>query len=95
MRAVDSVLSGAPASYIKLDVEGAEYEALCGARNTIARFHPKLLCAAYHRNEDLFRLPLLIHALHPGYRLYLRHFPCVPAWETNWIAIEKEEWKEW
>ncbi len=95
MRAVDSVLSGAPASYIKLDVEGAEYEALCGARNTIARFRPKLLCAAYHRNEDLFRLPLLIHALHPGYRLYLRHFPCVPAWETNWIAIEKEEWKEW
>lgn len=87
MRTVDSVLGSSAASYLKFDVEGAEYEALCGAEKTMRTYRPKLFVAAYHRNEDLFRLPLLIHELNPAYQLYLRHYPYIPAWETNIVAI--------
>lgn len=87
MRALDSVLQGAPCTFLKLDVEGAELNALAGARDTITRFHPKINCAVYHRTEDLFRLPLYLHENWPGYRLYLRHHPYVPAWDTNLYAV--------
>ena len=81
MRALDSVLSGRPCTYLKMDVEGAEREAIAGAEKTIRQYAPKLNIAAYHRSEDF------IHALQPSYRLYLRHHPYVPAWDTNLYAI--------
>lgn len=86
VRSVDSVLGGAPCTLLKLDVEGAERRALLGARETLRRWKPSLNVAAYHRSEDLFELPLLVHALCPDYRLYLRHHPYVPAWDTNLYA---------
>ena len=58
-----------------------------GAEQTIRRCRPKLNIAAYHRSEDFFELPLRIHELNPDYRLYLRHHPYVPAWDTNLYAI--------
>lgn len=86
MRSVDSVLQGKPCTMIKMDVEGAERAALCGARQTIQACLPKLNIAAYHRNEDLFDLPLLIHELAPDYHIYLRHHPYIPCWDTNLYA---------
>lgn len=80
---VDHILDGAPASLIKFDVEGAEEKAILGCQKTIERFHPKLLVSAYHKNSDLFRLPLLVEKLYGGYQVYLRHHPYLPAWETN------------
>lgn len=87
MRALDSVLDGAPCTYLKMDVEGAEYEALAGAAQTIQRYRPKLNLAAYHRSADFFALPLAVHALCADYQLYLRHHPYVPAWDTNFYAV--------
>lgn len=87
MRALDSVLSGRPCTYLKMDVEGAEREAIAGAEKTIRQYAPKLNIAAYHRSEDFFQLPLLIHALQPRLPAYLRHHPYVPAWDTNLYAI--------
>lgn len=84
---VDTVLCGAAATYIKADVEGADYEMLLGAKNTLKQFKPKLNCSAYHRFEDLFRLPLLISRLNPDYRVYLRHHPYIPAWDTNLYCV--------
>ena len=86
MRALDSVLGGRPCTYLKMDVEGAEREAISGAEQTIRTFAPKLNIAAYHRSEDFFELPLLIHSLCKDYALYLRHHPYVPAWDTNLYA---------
>lgn len=91
MRAVDCVLQGAPCTLLKMDVEGAEREALAGAAQTIARWKPRLNIACYHRNEDLFALPLQVHALCPDYALYLRHHPYVPAWDVNLYAQPKNE----
>lgn len=77
----------APPTLLKFDVEGAEEAALLGARRLLAELKPKLQVAAYHRSEDIFRLPLLLKQLNPDYRLYLRHHPYIPAWETNIYAV--------
>ncbi len=77
-------------TYIKMDVEGAEESALLGGRQLLAqtdRPRPKLAIAAYHRTEDIFKLPLLLKELNPDYHLYLRHHPYIPGWETNIYAI--------
>lgn len=89
MCTLDSVLDGQPCTLMKLDVEGAEQHALYGAAHTIARYQPRLNIAAYHRSEDLFALPLTLHRLNPAYRLYLRHHPCIPAWEVNLYAVSR------
>ncbi len=80
-RALDSVCMSA--TYIKMDVEGAEYETLLGCKRIIASSSPKMAISAYHRAGDIFTLPLLIHELDPEYKIYLRHHKYVPAWETN------------
>lgn len=84
---VDSVLSGRAATYIKMDVEGAEAETLEGLKNTLANCKPKLAVSAYHRTADLFTLPILISSLNPDYKIYLRHHPYIPDWETNIYCI--------
>ena len=86
VRSLDSVLDGRPCTMLKLDIEGAEHKALLGAAQTLRRCAPRLNLACYHRSEDLFDLPLLVHALCPGHRLYLRHHPYVPAWDVNLYA---------
>ena len=45
------------------------------------------MISAYHRSEDLFALPLQVERIQPGYRLYLRRFPYIPAWEINLIGL--------
>lgn len=87
MRALDSVLNGKPCTMLKMDVEGAERQAIAGAVQTIRRYRPKLNIAAYHTSDDFFALPLLLHELCPEYRFYLRHHPYVPAWDTNLYAV--------
>ena len=74
-------------SYIKMDIEGAEAEALRGMEGVLAAHAPKLLVSAYHRIEDYFSLPLQILRAQPGYRIYLRKSPYYPAWEVNLICL--------
>lgn len=81
---VDECLNGERADVIKFDVEGAEREAIIGCSNTIKRYHPRLMVSAYHRNEDLFAIPLQILSMQKNYKVYLRHHPYIPAWETNY-----------
>jgi FkbM family methyltransferase len=69
---LDEVLGGAPVSYIKMNIEGAEIDALDGARKTIARWTPKLAVSVYHRASDLWRIPQIVCQLNPRYDLYLR-----------------------
>lgn len=74
------------ATLIKLDVEGAERRAIHGAQNAVKN-GAQIICALYHRNEDIFDLPLLIHSLNPELKLYIRHKMYIPAWETNLYGI--------
>ncbi len=88
VNSVDNILNGEAASYIKLDVEGAEYESLVGASKTIKKYKPSLGVAAYHRNDDFFTLIKLIDTLNPNYKIYLRHNYYIPAWETIIYAVD-------
>jgi len=58
--------------YIKMDIEGAEAEALAGAAPLIRRSRPTLAISVYHRPGDLWQLPLYLNSLSSDYRLFLR-----------------------
>lgn len=70
--ALDEVLPGLSPNYVKLDIEGAERDAITGMRATLERARPTIAMSIYHRPEDLWELPLLIHALLPDARLFMR-----------------------
>lgn len=65
--------AGLPAGplFVKFDVEGAESEALDGARRLIAERRPVLAVSAYHAPQDLWSLARRIDDLHPSARLCL------------------------
>ena len=84
---LDHLTGGAAVTYLNIDVEGNEAAVLHGGRQTIAAHRPKILLAAYHRSEDLFDLPLQMLDICPDYQVYLRHWPCYPAWDVNYIFI--------
>ncbi len=61
--------------FIKMDVEGAEKNALEGAREIIRNHLPKMALSAYHKQDDLILIPELIEGIAPGrYTYRLRHF---------------------
>lgn len=72
---------------IKMDIEGAELHALEGAKKIIEKNKPKLYVCAYHRNEDLFSLPIKILQLNENYKIYFRHSKYIPAWECNFYCV--------
>lgn len=59
--------------WIKMDIEGAEREALAGAARVLRELSPKLAICVYHRPDDLWELPLQMAELQPGARLHLAH----------------------
>lgn len=77
-----------PVTLIKADIEGMEQRALAGARGHILSDHPKLLISVYHSNEDLWRIPQIIHEISRDYRFYLRYrgSPIYPT-EISLLAV--------
>lgn len=73
VRAIDDVPECKDATFIKMDVEGSELDALKGARQTILRNKPKLAICLYHKTKDYIEIPNWIHTLVPEYKLYVRH----------------------
>lgn len=59
---------------IKMDIEGAEYDAITGAKETIMKNHPVLAISIYHRRGDILKIPELILSYDESYRFYLRHY---------------------
>ena len=84
---VDELCKGRGVTYIKMDVEGNELCAIEGAKNTIINHKPKLSVAAYHRIDDFLTIPEKVLSLRPDYKMYIRHFPYIPAWDTNYYFI--------
>jgi FkbM family methyltransferase len=71
---LDEMLGGEGATFIKMDIEGAEYGALRGARRLIERRRPVLAVCVYHSQSDIWRIPLLVESMVGDYRYYLRTY---------------------
>jgi FkbM family methyltransferase len=80
LRRLDDVIDDAP-TLIKMDIEGAEIPALRGARRLIGEHRPKLLLSAYHRADDLIRIPEFVGQLRDDYKIGLRHHT-EDRWDT-------------
>ncbi len=74
-------------TFIKIDSEGCELEILKGGEEILKKFKPKMNVAAYHKSEDIFKLPILIKAINPEYKIHLRHHPYIPAWDTLFYCV--------
>lgn len=85
---LDTILNGEKVTFIKMDIEGAEFDALYGARQTIKKFKPKLAICIYHSAEDLWRIPLYIKELLSDYKIYIRHHTDI-QYETVCYAIPR------
>lgn len=84
---IDTLADGARVDFIKFDVEGSESAAINGGVQTITADRPRMLIACYHKNEDLFMLPEQILGLREDYKLYMRHHPYIPGWDTNYYFV--------
>lgn len=60
-------------NFIKMDIEGAEIEALKGAMLTIERNRPKLAICVYHNLHDFYEVPRLLKGIHRDYLIYFGH----------------------
>jgi FkbM family methyltransferase len=87
---LDSLLGETRVSYIKMDIEGSEPEALRGAAKILARDRPALAVCLYHRPDHLWEIPLLLRDLIPKHQFFLRphDFDC---WDTVCYAVPTPE----
>lgn len=77
-------------SLMKMDVEGAALQVLQGARDSLARWKPRIVCAAYHTEDEA---ELLANFLQPfGYRLETRdvRLPHMDRTEVYLYAVAEE-----
>ena len=72
--ALDDVLAGKRVTFIKMDIEGAEYEALMGAKKLIMENRPRMAISVYHKFEDFVTLADLVLSMHPDYQIAYRHY---------------------
>jgi FkbM family methyltransferase len=70
---LDDILYGKRITLIKMDIEGAELNALKGTENIIKAQKPNLAICLYHKLNDFWEIPLFIKTLVPEYHLYVKH----------------------
>ncbi|HTA29028.1 MAG TPA: FkbM family methyltransferase [Candidatus Cybelea sp.] len=70
--ALDDILHGQPVNLIKMDIEGAEADALRGAQHLIQKYRPGLAICLYHHPQHLWSIPLWVEGLKLDYRFYCR-----------------------
>jgi FkbM family methyltransferase len=83
---LDELLADCSPTYIKMDIEGAELDAVAGARKVIERDAPILAICLYHKLEHLWRIPLLIRSYSSSHKLFLRRY-ADECWELVCYAV--------
>ena len=76
--------------FIKMDIEGAEVEALRGARETIIKHRPQMAICIYHTNEHVYQIPLLIAEFVDNYQFHLGHYSHELFGDSVFYAIPNE-----
>lgn len=71
---IDHFFSRDIPTFIKMDIEGAEKDALLGGKKIIAQYHPTLAVSVYHKKEDMYDLIETIQRIgEEKYKFYIRH----------------------
>lgn len=68
-------------TFVKMDIEGAELDALRGMEKMIINYKPKLAISIYHKWEDKWEIPIYIKSIVPEYSIIIRHHHRL-NWET-------------
>ncbi len=79
---IDNLLAGREVTFIKLDVEGNEENVIYGLRETIQKYKPKLKISAYHRTEDIYKIPLLVKNIRDDYHIRFFKETYLPPWDS-------------
>ena len=74
VKTIDSVVADYNVTFIKMDIEGSELQALQGAAKTIKNSRPKLAISVYHKRNDIWDIPMFLLGIHPNYKFYLRTY---------------------
>jgi FkbM family methyltransferase len=69
---LDDILNGETPTLVKMDLEGAEIDALLGGETSIRRAGPSMAICVYHCPDHLWSIPLLLRRMLPKHKLYLR-----------------------
>ncbi len=72
VEAIDHLLNGERVSIIKMDIEGAEMEALKGAEMTLRRCRPILMISAYHKKDDIYNIFEFVNNRLENYHYFFR-----------------------
>lgn len=83
---LDEILTNEKPTFIKMDIEGSEINALIGAKNIIQKELPILAICVYHRQDDVWRIPSLIRSYSDQYRFFLRPH-LLEVWDLVCYAI--------
>lgn len=76
-----------PIGIIKMDIEGAEKDAILGAKYHIQQEKPKLLISAYHCPSDIFEIPELIYNMRDDYKFYIRYNGHGSIWPCDYVLF--------
>lgn len=85
-RTLDDICAGIGSTYIKMDIEGSEPEAIEGATKVLNRDFPVLAACIYHRWEHLWQIPALIRSITEHHRIFLRRY-AEDCWELVCYAV--------
>lgn len=71
-RRLDDLLRNHSPTFIKMDIEGAELDALAGAEEILTASQPACAVCVYHLQDHLWNVPLRLHAALPRHSLHFR-----------------------
>lgn len=76
---IDDALPNFDPTFINMDIEGAEEQALRGAVKTLIKSKPDLAICIYHSPQQFLAVPNFLHTLNLGYKFRLRNYTGFPA----------------
>jgi FkbM family methyltransferase len=86
---IDAISAAARPTFVKLDIEGAEPDALSGGAIAIARDRPVLAVCVYHKQSHLWEIPLQVSGMLDDCDLFLRPHGA-EGWDLVLYVVPRE-----
>ena len=86
---LDTIFATESPTFVKLDIEGGEMEALIGAKQLLQKFRPIVAVSIYHVQDHLWQIPTLLSSILSDYKFYaIAHDR--EGWDLVMYAIPQE-----